>query len=147
MKSWENPQLLLPGTVVLETLFCSVLSFVIPACFEATTSTEKQELLLCGRRGTAPGRLEFSTSPSARGKHALKVQRTGRETEETTYFSLSEPLLWCCRLCLLLFLGKGQKCLFICLQWFVGALLSPACRVICKQAAPLGSTNVFFLKP
>lgn len=82
-----------------------------------------------------------------KGNMHWKSRELEGETEETTYFSLSEPLLWCCRLRLLLFLGKGQKRLFICLQWFVGAVLSPACRVICKQAAPLGSTNVFFLKP
>lgn len=95
--------------------------------------------------GTAPGWL----APSPREMHwGSSWCRELKAGSADSLLSCSEPSAGgCCLLCPLLFLGKGQQCLFICLPWFFGALLSPACRVICKQAVSLGSRNVFFLNP
>lgn len=114
-------------------------SFSSPSCFLPAVPWDTR-----AGRGTAPARLALSTSPCARGKHALELCGAGSEAVETgcflclsQAFVLPPPLPTAPP-------GEGAAVPFDLPAWCDRALLSPACRVICKQAQLLGSRNVFF---
>lgn len=109
---------------------------------------EAKAAALCSERHST-SKAGIQHVPFCTGKHALKVQETRSEAAKTIcFFSLSQLFVIALLPALPTALpGEGAECLCICLQWYFRALLSPACRLICKQAVSLGSRNMFFLNP
>lgn len=124
----------------------SSLSSVSPGCFLALVCADEPRLLLLFGEAQHQSGCHPAWPLLPEGNCAQRLEKQKRGSADGLLL-LPEPVVSAAAAAAHCSSWARGRSASICLQWNLRALLSPVCRVICKQAVSLGSRNVFFLNP